>query len=194
MSSIKQTSILGTPIEFLKGVGPKKADLLKTELQLFTYRDLLEYYPFRYIDKSQFHRISDIQSDVLSVQVKGKFKSLKESGFGNKKRLNAIFEDETGEIELAWFKGVQWVRNGLNYDEEFVVYGKPKRFKNSWSISHPEVTKVNEAKLKLTPFKPVYSSTEKCNRTGLNSQGIENLVIKRNQRTCPGAIRGTLYV
>tara|TARA_B100000768_G_scaffold182059_1_gene209056 strand:+ start:4822 stop:6945 length:2124 start_codon:yes stop_codon:yes gene_type:complete len=177
MSSIKTTSILGTPIEFLKGVGPKKADLLKTELQIFTYRDLLEHYPFRYIDKSQFHRISEIQSDELPLQVKGKFKSLKEVGVGNKKRLNALFEDETGEIELAWFKGVQWVRNGLNYDEEFVVYGKPKRFKNTWSISHPEVTKVNEAKLKLTPFKPVYRSSEKCNRTGLNSQGIESIVI-----------------
>lgn len=177
MSSIQSTTILSTPIEFLKGVGPKKADLLKTELNIFTYRDLLEYYPFRYIDKSQFHKIREIISDALPVQVKGKFKSIKEVGFGKKKRLNAVFEDETGEIELAWFKGVQWVRSGLNYDDEFIIYGKPKRFKQSWSISHPELTKVNEAKLKLTPFKPVYHSTEKCNRSGLNSQGIENLVI-----------------
>ncbi len=86
MSSIKTTSILGTPIEFLKGVGPKKSDLLKTELQIFTYRYLLEHYPFRYIDKSQFHRISEIQSNDLPVQVKVKFKSLKAFSVGNNKR------------------------------------------------------------------------------------------------------------
>ncbi len=182
MSTINQTSILSTPIEFLKGVGPRKADLLKTELYIFTYRDLLEHYPFRYIDKSQFHRISEIQSDQIAVQIKGKFRSIKETGFAKKKRLNAVFEDDSGEIELAWFKGVQWVRSGLNYDDDFIIYGKPKRFKGGWSISHPDLTKLKDAQLKLTPFKPVYSSTDKCTNAGLHSQGIENLVIQMIQQ------------
>ncbi|MFK7756079.1 MAG: ATP-dependent DNA helicase RecG [Flavobacteriales bacterium] len=182
MSTVSSTHILATPIEFLKGVGPKKADLLKTELNIFVYRDLLEHYPFRYIDKSQFHRISDIESEETAVQIKGKFKSIKEVGLGKQKRLNAIFEDDSGEIQLVWFKGVQWVKQGLNYDDDYVIYGKPKRFGRSFSISHPDVTKLSDAKLKLTPFKPVYHSTEKCSRMGLHSQGIENLMISLIQQ------------
>jgi len=177
MPASKINTILSTPIEFLKSVGPKRADLLKTELGIFTYRDLLEHYPFRYIDKSQFHRISEIQTDELAVQLKGKFRVIKEVGLGRKKRLNATFEDETGEIDLVWFKGTQWIKNNLRYGEDYVVYGKPKRFNASWSITHPEVTSISQAKTKLTPFKPVYHSTEKCNHSGLNSQGIENLMI-----------------
>ena len=174
--------ILTTPIEFLKNVGPKKADLLKTELGIYTFRDLLEHYPFRYIDKSFFNKISEIISDQNFVQVRGKFKKIKESGLGRNKRLNATFEDQSGEIELAWFKGVQWIKGNLNYDDEFVVYGKPKRFKSKWSISHPEVTNMKEAQQKLTPFKPVYHSTEKCTRNGLHSQGIENLMLNLLQQ------------
>ncbi len=177
METTKKKSILPTPIQLLKGVGPKKAGLLQQELGIFNFRDLLEHLPFRYIDKSQFHRISEIQSDSAAVQIKGKFKTIKEVGVGRKKRLNAILEDETGEVELAWFKGVQWIRSTLSYDQEYIVYGKPKRFKNKWSFTHPEVTKTSEAKRKLTPFKPVYHSSEKCIKAALHSQGIENLVI-----------------
>ena len=168
---------LDTPIEFLKGVGPARANTLKQELGIFSYEDLLYYFPFRYVDKTQFHTISQIQSDVMNVQLKGRIIRLEEVGRPRQKRLVATFEDETGEIQLVWFKGGQWIKPTLQQDKEFIVFGKPSRFKGKWSINHPEVEAADSARVQMGGrLKPVYGTTEALSKRGLNSNGIEKIV------------------
>ena len=168
---------LDTSIEFLKGVGPARANTLKQELGIFTYENLLYYFPFRYVDKTQFHTISQIQSDVMNVQLKGRIVRLEEVGRPRQKRLVATFEDETGEIQLVWFKGGQWIKPTLQQEKEFIVFGKPSRFKGKWSINHPEVEAADSARVQMGGrLKPVYGTTEALTKRGLNSNGIEKIV------------------
>ena len=168
---------LDTPIEFLKGVGPQRADLLKKELQIFRYRDLLELYPFRYIDKTQFHNISELSADLIDLQIMGKIIRISEEGVGRKKRLKAIFEDKTSSMELVWFKGVTWVKKSLNLNEEIVIFGKPTLYKGIYSISHPEIEtlEAHQASL-ITAMQGVYPSTEKLTSRFLHSKGLVKLI------------------
>lgn len=169
--------VLDTPIEFLKGVGPQRADLLQKELHIFRYRDLLELYPFRYIDRTQFHKISDLLSDLADVQIVGKITQIKEEGAGRKKRLKAIFEDGNSSMELVWFKGASWVKKSLKLQEQIVVFGKPTMYRNTYSISHPEIeTLENYKKSLLTALQGVYPSTEKLTNRFLHSKGIAKLM------------------
>lgn len=166
---------LETPIEFLKGVGPTRADLLKKELKIFTFNNLLNYFPFRYVNRSEFHCVRNLPQIDGAVQIKGRIIGILESGNGRNKRLTAKFQDETGMIDLVWFKGVKWIKNSLPINEEVVVYGKAKLFKGRFNISHPEVTKVSQVKLK--GYEPIYSSTEKLTSHGLHSKGIQKLML-----------------
>src|SRR3989338_3030439 len=102
-------NFLGTPIEYLKGVGPQKAELLKKEIGVFTFGDLLEYFPFRYVDRSEFHKIKDVLTANGPVQIKGRIVRILEGGVGRSKRITAKFQDDTGMIDLVWFKGVRWI-------------------------------------------------------------------------------------
>lgn len=165
---------LSTPIEFLKGVGPQRADLLKKELNIHTFSDLLFHYPFRHIDRSMFHTIDQITDHEGFVQIKGRITGILESGVGRNKRLIAKFQDHTGMIDLVWFKGARWIRNSLKVNEEVQVYGRPKAFKGRWNIPHPEISPVEKGG---TGLQPVYSSTEKLTNSGLHSKGIEKLII-----------------
>ena len=168
---------LDTPIEFLKGVGPQRADLLKKELQIFRYRDLLELYPFRYIDKTQFHNISELSADLIDLQIMGKIIRISEEGVGRKKRLKAIFEDKTSSMELVWFKGVTWVKKSLNLNEEIVIFGKPTLYKGIYSISHPEIETLEAHQASLvTAMQGVYPSTEKLTSRFLHSKGLVKLI------------------
>ena len=172
----KNPHVLDTPIEFLKGVGPQRADLLQKELQVFRYRDLLELYPFRYIDKTKFYSISELVSDLSDVQIKGKIVRVLEEGVGRKKRLKAIFEDDTSSMELVWFKGVSWVKKSLHVNEDIVVFGKPTLYRNVFSISHPEIESLDNYKKSLvTAMQGVYPSTEKLTNKFLHSKGIAKL-------------------
>lgn len=162
-----------TPIEYLKGVGPKRAELLKKEIGIYTFRDLLFYFPFRYIDRSQFHKVDQLLELNGPAQLKGRIVSVFESGAGRRKRLNAKFQDDTGSIDLVWFKGVNWVKNQIKPNEEVVLYGRLKEFKGRWSMAHPELTDIRNL---ATGLQPVYSSTEKLTANGLHSKGIEKLV------------------
>jgi ATP-dependent DNA helicase RecG len=162
-----------TPIEYLKGVGPKRAELLKKELGIHTFRDLLFYFPFRYIDRSQFHKVDQLLELNGPAQLKGRIVSIFESGTGRRKRLNAKFQDDTGSIDLVWFKGVNWVKNQIKPNEEVVIFGRLKEFKGRWSMAHPELTEIMNL---ATGLQPVYSSTEKLTANGLHSKGIEKLV------------------
>jgi ATP-dependent DNA helicase RecG len=168
---------LDTPIEFLKGVGPQRADLLKKELQVFKYRDLLELYPHRYIDKTQFHKISELRDDLADLQIIGKITRVNEEGSGRKKRLKAIFEDETTSMELVWFKGVAWIKKSLCLNKDIVVFGKPTLYKGVYSIPHPEIETLESHQSSLvTAMKGVYPSTEKLSSRSLDSKGIAKLI------------------
>ena len=167
-------SFLSTSIEYLKGVGPKRADLFKKELGIFTFEHLLNHFPFRYIDRSKIHKINEINSTEIHVQLKGKITRVKEVGAQRSKRLIAYLKDETGEIELLWFKGAKWVKPKLIIGKEFIVFGKPTEFNKSYNIVHPDFEEVTATKLSAA-LQPVYSSTEKANSMGLNSKGIEKV-------------------
>ncbi len=172
-----QYNFFDTQIEYLKGVGPKRAEILKSELQIFTFGDLLNFYPFRYVDRSKFYKIKDINADLPYIQIIGRIKNFKP--FGNKRtiRLNAAFYDETGEIELVWFNGFKWILDKFRQGNEYIVFGKPSLFNGKINIAHPEIEEVKEETdliaAKLSPF---YSSTEKLKSRGLDSKGISKIM------------------
>ncbi len=170
-------SILETPIEYLKGVGPKRAQLLNKELGIFKFIDLLHYYPFRYVDKSKVHKIKDISGDLAYIQLKGKISNMQIVGSPRAKRLTATFHDDTGAIELVWFKGIRWFMDKFDPDKEYIVFGKPSIFNNKYNIPHPDIDPVPEhddpVSNRLEGF---YSSTEKLKSKGLSSKNISKLV------------------
>lgn len=160
----------------MKGVGPLRAELLRSELGLRTVCDLLEYFPFRYNDRSQIIRIKDIQSDATAVQLMGKIISIKEIGVAKAKRISAIFQDESGEMELVWFKGLKYLLTSIKTNSEYIVYGKPTEFKGKYNITHPELETAEDARiLQGIGLKPVYNTTAKLSAKGLNSNGIAKI-------------------
>lgn len=167
--------ILDTPIEFLKGVGPQRAHLLQAELGIFTFKELLEHYPFRYLDRSTYHKIKDLPYVDNYVQIKGVIQSIKEIGSGRGKKMFARFSDETGSIDLVWFQGFQWIKPNLKLNTEYQVFGRAKVYGSSWNIPHPELTLLSEITNK-SGLQAFYNSTEKLNAKGLHSKGIEKLV------------------
>ena len=132
-------NLLITPIEYLKGVGPKRAELLKKELKIFSFGDLVHYYPFRYIDRSHFHKVADLIELNGPAQLKGRIVGMMETGVGKSKRLTAQFQDDSGMINLIWFKGGKWIKNAIKVNEDIVIYGRPKQFGGKWQITHPEM-------------------------------------------------------
>ena len=116
---------LDTPIAYLKGVGPMRADLLKKELRIHTFLDLLTYFPFRYTDRSRFHKISELNPEMPYIQVKGRIIRFEEKGQKKSKRLIAYFQDESGLIELVWFKGIRWIKQGIRLNTDYLIIGKP---------------------------------------------------------------------
>ncbi len=166
---------LSTPIEFLKGVGPAKAALLNKELGIFTFKDLLEHYPFRYVDKTKVYQISEIHEDLPFIQVKGKLTGLKIMGKDRGKRLVGSVYDGTGSLELVWFKGVTYMQKFLQLNQEYLVYGKPNVYKGRVNIPHPEMEQQGLIRPPGSQFEAVYSSTEKLKSRGLDSKGIGRL-------------------
>jgi len=168
--------MLHTEITYLKGVGPQRAELLASELGIRTWEDLVGYYPFRYIDRSQVIKIKEISSDATYVQIAGEIISIKEIGEGKARRMTALFRDDSGDIELVWFKGLKWLRTNLLLKKPYIVYGKPTEFKGRYNITHPELELVEEARItKGSELKPVYNTTQKLTTRGLNSNGIAKI-------------------
>ncbi len=168
---------LQTPIEYLKGVGPARAELLKKELKIFTYSDLLQLFPYRYVDRSRFYKISELRAVETEVQMVGKIVGLQEvAGKGRMKRLLATFKDETGAVELVWFKGVSWVKKALKTNQPYVLFGKPSSYGGRINFAHPELELLEDYKKSpLKGLQPMYPSTEKLNQRGLNNKAIGNL-------------------
>jgi len=167
---------LQTPIEYLKGVGPQRAELIKKELEIYTFDDLLHYFPFRYADRSKIHTIKEINPFTQFIQLRGVVKGFKMEGAGRVKRLKAAFADSTGTIELVWFQGAEWMMKNIKINVEYVIFGKPNVFNNSYSIPHPEMDLATEQKLENTVgLMPLYSTTEKARKKYLDSKSIQKL-------------------
>lgn len=168
---------LDTTIEYLKGVGPKRAELLQKELRIYTYDDLLNYFPFRYIDRTRFYKINELDTDLPYVQILGRITGKEQIGEKHKKRIVARLTDETGSIELVWFQSLKWVDENVSRGKVYIVFGKPTAFNGSFSISHPELESYPRpatitGNLRL---QPVYNSTEKLKKFFLDSKGIQKL-------------------
>ena len=170
-------AILENPIEYLKGVGPTRAELFKKELNIYTYSDLLHHFPFRYIDKSLIYNISDLSEDLPYIQLRGKIIKFEEKGKFKSKRLIAHFQDDTGIIELVWFKGARWIKSGVKLNSDYIVFGKPSAFNNKFNIVHPELDLLDD-NVNFSPgLQAVYHSTELLNAKGLSSRTISKLVV-----------------
>jgi ATP-dependent DNA helicase RecG len=165
-----------TSIEFLKGVGPQRASLLNKELSVFTYGDLIQHYPFRYEDRTRFYNIGDIADEMQYVQVKGLIKRKELTGSGRSRRLTAQLADQSGQMELVWFQGIAWIAERLKPGVRYVVFGKPTRYGNRWSMVHPEFEVHVDGTDKLGSFYPIYPLTEKLRARHVDSRFISRLV------------------
>ena len=188
MSSLNMT-FLDTGIEYLKGVGPHRAETLKAELGVFTYRDLLFHFPFRYIDKTRFHNIRDIQNEGENYQLRGIIRRLETLGEGRAKRLTATLRDDSGAIELVWFQGINWLERTLEIGKEYVAFGRATEFNGRFNMAHPEMEEVNEENIrKASNFEPVYPTTDKLTQKGLDAKGIRRLMRTLFEIMPPAAI------
>jgi len=170
------SSFLETKIEFLKGVGPVRAEVLQKEFGVFTFYDLLTLYPFRYVDRSKFYKIKEITEDLLYVQLKGKIIKTETLGEKFTKRFLAYLKDDTGVIELIWFQGHRWLEGKFKPDVEYVVLGKPAEYRGKFNIPHPDVDLASDESIKLnSALQPVYPSTEKLKAKGLDTRGLMKL-------------------
>lgn len=186
------SDFLDQDIKFLPGVGPKRADLLNKELNIKTFRDLFYYFPFKYIDRTKFYKISEIHSQMPYIQVKGEIRSIETIGAGNKERLSARFFDDTGSIELIWFRSVKWQKENLKLNKEYIVFGKPAEFGGKINVVHPEMETEEEKQLNPAGlFQGYYITSESMKKMFLNSKAINKLQLKLIQ-LAQGKINETL--
>jgi ATP-dependent DNA helicase RecG len=168
--------ILENDIKFLPGVGPKRAELLSKELNINSYRDLLYYFPYKYIDRTRFYTINELDPDLPFVQIKGSIDGYYSEGRGTGKRLVAEFSDETGRIKLVWFKGLKWIMDSYPPGKEFIVFGKPGIFNGAINIIHPEIEATEKkAERIFSAFQAQYSTTEKLKNNFITSKFISKL-------------------
>jgi ATP-dependent DNA helicase RecG len=164
-----------TKIEFLKGVGPQRANLINKELKIFTFGDLIQHFPFRYEDRTQIHKVRDLNASMPYVQIKGFIRSYELTGRPYKQRLTAHFFDDTGEIELIWFQGAKWIIKKLKPGIEFLAYGKPNLFNSKLYIGHPELELLSDKQEDKPLLQPVYPTTERLKSKYIDSKMIAKL-------------------
>lgn len=186
------TDFLDQDIKFLPGVGPKKAALLEKELKIKNFRDLIYYFPYKYVDRTKIYKISEIHAQMPYIQVKGKIRSVESVGLGHKQRLTARFSDETGSIELVWFQSIKWQIEHLILNKEYLIFGKPSEFNGKINVVHPEMETEEEQKLKSAGlFQAFYVTSENMKKKFLNSRAINKLQLTLIQ-LAKGKIRETL--
>ena len=169
--------ILNKPITYISGISSQRAALLYTELGIKKCNDLLNFFPFRYIDKTAFYEINELQPNSSEVQIVGKITHVKSVAQKRGSRLVASFQDATGTIELVWFRGQKWIKDSLKINEPYVVYGKLNHYNGSFSMPHPEIELVTEYKKKLqTKMQPVYPSTEKLTNSGVSNKLVRTYI------------------
>lgn len=168
--------ILEQDIQYLPGVGPKKRDMLKKELGITRISDLLEYYPYKYVDRSRIYRIDELRSDMPFVQIKGRILGFEEFGSGpRKKRLVAHMSDGTGIVDLVWFSGIKYATQQYKVNIEYVVFGKPSVYSGRYQFAHPDIDKAEDLQLSQMGMQPYYITTEKMKKAGLTSRAIEKI-------------------
>lgn len=169
--------ILMQDIKFLSGVGPKRSELLNKELNIFTFKDLLYYFPYKYIDRTTFYKINEINPDLSYIQLKGKISHFKLEGKKYRQRLVATFIDDTGSIELVWFQGIKWIQSNYKINVPYVIFGKPTLFNNSINIAHPEIE--DPAKQQETiissSLQALYNTSEKLKNHSITTRTIHKL-------------------
>ncbi len=187
---------LNNSIEYLKGVGPRRGELLRTEAGIFTFGDLLEFFPFRYVDRSKFYKVNEVNEDLPYVQLRGYISDIELHGNRRTTRMSATLGDKTGKIELVWFQGFKWLKNAFKPGVEYIVFGKPSLFGRRYNIVHPEVEPVTPGAIsQVSAMQPVYNSSEKLRSHGLDSRGLGKLMqvllpqaINHIQETLPEAL------
>ena len=168
---------LQTPIDYLKGVGPNRADLLRKELGVHTYQDLINLFPNRYIDRTQYYKINQLQRNNADVQVIGKITGFKEVAQKRGKRLVGTFQDDTGTMELVWFRGQKWIRENLKLNTTYVAFGKTNWFSGKFSMAHPELELLDEHEQNMrSAMQPVYPSTEKLSNRGITNRMMSKIM------------------
>ncbi|MDC7997906.1 ATP-dependent DNA helicase RecG [Gilvibacter sediminis] len=170
-------SYLQTPIAYLKGVGPNRADALRSELGIHTYQDLLHLFPRKYIDRTQYFKIGQLQDTGAEVQIVGMLTHLKTVSQKKGNRLEATFEDETGSMKLVWFRGQKWMKERLKLGKKYVAFGRVNKFQQQFSMPHPELELLTEHEKKLrSGMQAVYPSTEKLSAKGVTNRAVINMV------------------
>lgn len=162
-------------ITYLPGVGPAKAEVLRKEANIQSFEDMLYYFPYKYIDRSRFYRVSEINGTMPYIQLQGKILSFNTVGEGRSKRLVARFTDGTGTIDLVWFKGLNYVKDKYRLNTEYIVFGKPTMFGHAYNIAHPEIDALKRADQVAKGLVPFYNTTDRMKRSFLNSRAIQNL-------------------
>lgn len=188
---------LDTSISYLKGIGPQRAEVLQKELMIFTYKDLIQHYPFRYVDRSHFQSVREVTEDAAWYQLRGHIVEIDFVGDKRTKRLVAKFRDGTGMIDLVWFQGAKWMAEKLKGDTEYIVYGKATSFMGRFNMAHPEIDVVTPELLAIqSSFQSVYNSTEKLKFRNLDSEGIRKcqrlLNIQLNGQNIPETLNSTI--
>lgn len=163
-------------IMYVPGIGPKRAEMIKKELEVYTAEQLLNYFPYKHVDRSRIYYIHEIDGNMPFIQIKGKIVSFAEQGEGRSKRLIANFTDGTGFIELVWFQKINYIRTAYKQNTEYLIFGRPSLFANSISVVHPEIDVYNPELLSMQGLQPYYNTTEKMKRSYLNSRFIQNAV------------------
>ncbi len=190
--------ILSTDIKFLTGVGPKRAELLSKELGINTYFDLLYYFPYKYIDRTRFYKVSEVRPDMPHIQLRGRLEGFQVAGPPRKKRFVALLRDDTGVIELVWFRGLAWIKDSLKVGKEYIVFGRPTRYGRRINMVHPEMEEADKAEKQINAsLQAHYSTTEKLKNSFITSRVIRKLeatllqqVAQQLQETLPqGLVR-----
>ena len=170
-------NFLNTSIDYLKGVGPNRSDILKKEFQIFTYNDLLNFFPFRYIDRTKFYKISEIQKSNADVQIIGRFTEIYYFKNIKSNRLIGTFSDGNQTIEIVWFKATKWIEKSIKLNTDYVLYGKPNWYLNKFSIAHPELDVFSEFKNKqVEGLLPIYSSNERVLSRGITNKFFREVI------------------
>ncbi|NPA43043.1 MAG: ATP-dependent DNA helicase RecG, partial [Chlorobi bacterium] len=174
---MSSASFWQTPVKYLKGVGPSRADLLESELGIRTFADLLHFFPYKYVDRSRIYKIAELDFAPAEVQLKGQFVEFREVEGAKGKRLIGIFRDDTGELEAVWFKNYKWVPRTYRIGEEYILSGKINRFGYQVSMPHPEVDKPETADgVHSGGLIPLYPATEKLVKKGLTKRVMRRIM------------------
>ena len=170
--------VLSQDIMYLHGVGPKRVKIFNKDLEIFSLRDLLYYFPHKYIDRSRIYRINELEENMAAIQIIGQIKLLTEVGIGRRKRLEAIFDDGTGVIRLVWFGGINYIKRQLKLNMDYLVFGRPSVFNHEINVTQPEMTLLNKIPAidHLAKLRPVYSLTESMRNSGITSSVIEQMI------------------